>query len=94
MTEDEAKTKWCPFARVGYTGGDQSSATPNRLTEGGIDCLNGANLCLASGCMAWHANSTDEFKRNAEYEFARTGRRLVPTGSDVNGHCGLAGKPE
>lgn len=44
MTEEEAKTKWCPFARVGSEG--------NRAFDVGntiqADCH-----CIGSACMAW-----------------------------------------
>ncbi len=55
MTEDEAKKRWCPFARTysysldGATGVTTAAASINRLGLGpDRDCL-----CLASGCMAW-----------------------------------------
>lgn len=43
MTEDEAKTKWCPFSRVSHF--DHAA---NRDSDGAPD-----GRCLASGCMAW-----------------------------------------
>lgn len=51
MTEAEAKTKWCPFARsYDYVTGAEIPVPLNRDTTGGPDvhCL-----CLASACMAW-----------------------------------------
>lgn len=56
MTEAEAKTKWCPFARA--ISGDDEPAAVNRqsnIQSAGApdrDCL-----CLASGCMAWRVSS-------------------------------------
>jgi len=60
MTEDEAKTKWCPHARelgdgaVSYNRDYNGKATRAR--------------CLGSGCMAWQwidrMTATDD-----EYEF-------------------------
>ena len=47
MTEDEAKTKWCPHARVG----DRDCA-PNRDCDGTILSV---HKCIASQCMAWRA---------------------------------------
>lgn len=51
MTEDEAKTKWCPFARVTDV---ISSGGGNRWDGGGNPY--GAPigyLCIGSACMAW-----------------------------------------
>lgn len=65
MTEEEAKTKWCPTART--HDGDRI-ASVNRKYDGGPDI--GAQ-CLGSGCMAWRWD----------------------TNIQINGYCGLAGKP-
>lgn len=64
MTEDEAKTKWCPFSRVpvGYTSSSYASVTTetvsaNRTTYVGDNPRNPKQLagtnCLGSGCAAW-----------------------------------------
>ena len=45
MTEEEARTKWCPFVRI---GGHRS--TYNRDEDGTVI---DAALCVASSCMAW-----------------------------------------
>ena len=72
MTEEEAKTKWCPMARVNYTVEDskwQGEALTNRgdfLKAGPPDML-----CLASGCMMWEGDSCG----------------LVFNGSGINVHC-------
>ncbi len=48
MTEDEAKTKWCPFAMAA----PRASTTPgiNRYEKGEPA---GGTSCIASACMAW-----------------------------------------
>ena len=98
MTEDEAKTKWCPFARVGYANGDISSATPNRLTEGSTtDCLNGANLCIASGCMAWRSRHQWFDNAQQEPEWVSYAPYAFEPGEGQerdDGYCGLAGAPQ
>jgi hypothetical protein len=48
LTEDEAREKWCPFART--SGGTEEDLAINREYGGEPDV--GA-LCLASDCMAW-----------------------------------------
>ena len=56
-TEEEAKTRWCPFARTEAVGAANDIAI-NRDSDGNTA---GAK-CLASGCMAWRgqfATSTD-----------------------------------
>ena len=47
LTEDEAKTRWCPFAREAIQAGSSAAATANRHLGRAL-CT-----CLASGCMAW-----------------------------------------
>lgn len=52
MTESEAKTKWCPFARTGaFTDrGPMMAVTTNRDPR--PDVQSSCN-CIASDCMAW-----------------------------------------
>lgn len=53
MTEDEAKTKWCPMFRVSNAGagGSQYSSTSFE-TKTNRNFISNPQ-CLASGCMAW-----------------------------------------
>lgn len=46
MTEQEAKTKWCPYSSV-YTS---QGGCANRLQDGHP---REGTLCLASGCAKW-----------------------------------------
>ena len=78
MTEDEARTKWCPFARVVERQNDQSY---NRCVivqqYGGAEALPipiGAK-CVASECACWVVDAG----------------ATVPPGehSTAQGHCGL-----
>lgn len=46
MNEDEAKTKWCPFAR-----------NQPAINRGGMDFLHDCDpRCIGSECMAWRWN--------------------------------------
>lgn len=47
MTEEEAKTKWCPFARQDTRGGVTSYGGEGSSTYP-VKCM-----CIASACMAW-----------------------------------------
>lgn len=90
MTEDEAETKWCPFARVitsvldlengrniGYAG------SHNRLpTENGIKLPTHASCC-GSACMAWRWHSKK----------AESGVEYYGLDESLDGYCGLVGKP-
>ncbi len=92
MTEEEAKTKWCPFVRMiaGKIADDGKSehrdgTTPfNRIVDG----ENGryayprvAGCCIGSACMAWRYSVEGLDKTTEEM------RKGYP------GYCGLAGKP-
>lgn len=62
MTEDEAKTKWCPFVRV-VIGPDNPTWQGGMLTNrGAIPADNRDTLCIGSQCMAWRwTRSPDGF---------------------------------
>lgn len=53
MTEDEAKTKWCPLTRLAYGAGVNGSVTLNRDRYG--QPFDEAR-CLGSRCMMWVAD--------------------------------------
>lgn len=58
MTEDEAKTKWCPQSRYVYGFGDHPQ---NRWKQEGGEALNPlACRCIASECMMWRWWSEDK----------------------------------
>ena len=82
MTEDEAKKKWCPFARVTEKWPDGVTCARNRVvtidgnSESELSSVEHASdlvgtKCLGSQCMAWRKEE----------------------GLNIEGYCGLAGKP-
>lgn len=84
----DAKTKWCPFARV---GSDFQNHAPNRVVktnhaDGTVRKLDIAmgSLCIASDCMAWRWVET--------HIQDRFGNLTIKSG-DTHGFCGLAGIP-
>jgi hypothetical protein len=63
MTEDESKTKWCPFFR------QTDDLVTNRNDDKGWLGENGN--CIGSDCMAWRRTSTETCvhgSRKIEYE--------------------------
>ena len=92
MTEDEAKTKWCPMVRLGVTVGGEPAPGLNRFTNpNNMKSMDFAK-CIGSACMMW---------RNAESEQYVNGMRLQHTSTYPveavvtvrHGYCGIAGKP-
>lgn len=77
MTEEEAKTKWCPFVRASGADGEWHT---NRPSIADVEAK-GFDLCCGSACMAWRWEIAPE---EVEPEWGRPN----PTG-----YCGLAGKP-
>lgn len=81
MTEDEAKTKWCPMVMVASSGGAY-----NRNSLGGIGYIDTKDIhCIGSQCMMWR-----EYK---EKFIGYIYDELVITNKPEGGYCGLAGKP-
>ena len=90
MTEDEAKTRWCPFAN------DRSAPAERKDSSGAVISAR----CIASACMAWrwHIVEADDIADDARARpvevwpdltpYHPPGRKLVR-----HGLCGLAGKP-
>ena len=79
MTEEEAKTKWCPHVRSIDTQIGPDDGGPCNSHMEGEDLKDGRNpiyaRCIGSACMAWRF--VDEVIN-------------LPTSP---GYCGLAGKP-
>lgn len=91
-TEEEARTKWCPFARsAGVTDGGEIVVS-NRDAEsinkiGHAETLNPLSCrCIASGCQAWR---WDHKQIVGEFQPEHGGKP-----ENRHGYCGLAGRPE
>lgn len=58
MTEEEAKKRWCPFAR--YSAGSNDNASNRWQRQDGDNDLNPPTCrCIGSGCMAWREAYND-----------------------------------
>jgi hypothetical protein len=66
MTEEEAKTKWCPAVRV-YRRTSHDNVDYSETNRGEDTATPTAHNCIGSACMAW--------RWGQEYEYAET--RLV-----------------
>lgn len=105
MTEEEAKTKWCPFSRVVETGPTGNhTLVRNRVTRVASDGSAVSSLahglagaqCLGSDCMAWRWGQ----KPNPSYTPQHGAMWPQPhppvamyIRDETTGGCGLAGKP-
>lgn len=97
MTEQEAKTKWCPMLQVSAATG--VLGTVSNRSNAFDDNSDRHGRCIGSACMAWRttysATLTDQSGNvrrvgaGAMYDMSRE-----TLGSElVGGFCGLAGKP-
>lgn len=78
MTEDDAKTKWCPMARYERDLVNRSSPHPQNMN------------CIGSACMAWRTEDIEMYC--ADLDRPEDGDD-VATEIVKTGYCGLAGKP-
>lgn len=108
MTEEEAKTKWCPFTRAGTA---QRLAPVNRDISADVDSL---TRCIGSACMAWRTCDGPLGAIQEKVLMLDSGRPEGFTHSEVlevspgfnrsfwtkrapaepSGYCGLAGSPQ
>ncbi len=81
LTEEEARTKWCPHGR----GVDNDFAA-------GIVVTNLGCLCLGSDCMQWRWLG----RRITFYDGDNGSGTTQTPENDIGkrGYCGLAGRPE
>ncbi len=82
MTEEEAKKKWCPMARVHIV--ENEDYYHNRTATGpAVNKGTAKANCIASACMMWRWEGRE----------APAGSVFENEKSTVYGYCGLAGKP-
>ena len=85
MTEEEAKTKWCPRANISNDSFKNTVAS-NRYVGGGIP--EGCR-CIASDCMMWESHDYYVNENgSAFFKDSDTEKRKHVTGGD----CGLKSK--
>lgn len=87
LTEEAAREKWCPFARV-YAVVDGDVVTVNRetLSQPAKWCR-----CIASGCMMWRWEAGARLDAKRDFVVQGMGEHGV---GHARGFCGRAGKPE
>lgn len=85
MTEEEAKTKWCPFSSSRVI---QRPTAPEEAYVAAIlepETNQPSTLCIASSCMAF---------RWMPERLIRTMDELEPVKTIQHGFCGLVGAPQ
>lgn len=89
MSEEEAKTKWCPFVRfhvfAPLENMDGSTVQMARTNRDGDDA---STLCIASARMAWRTLAQDQITASTS-GMSSFAQRLI-----IGGYCGLAGSPD
>lgn len=85
MTEDEAKTKWCPMARViHFHDNDGPGISPAAGNRGAHGQPKPESLCIASDCMMWVATDNEYPTQPSETTVRHPLSNVKPAG-----HCGL-----
>ena len=84
MTEDEAKTKWCPHAVASHTDPRAKSEWDEDGNSTGTKRFR--HNCLGSACMAWRWWSRS-------YPNEPSTPAVLEARKNDEGYCGLAGRP-
>lgn len=103
MTEDEAKLKWCPFARKGMRS-PTSANIAEAMRDQTYHTISDEVNCIASACMAWRGESYVEIVVENDEQadpWVKAGWTKAIRKSDgvyvvyqpAVGRCGLAGNP-
>ena len=83
MTQEEAKTKWCPMVRTGLVAGmavnHHAGSRLDAPPQGGV---HDETRCVASACMMWRWDSLP------------ASGSVVHAAYEPKGYCGLAGAPQ
>lgn len=100
MTEDEAKTKWCPFARcasavAGLEGACVREHLPslNRIALPADLMVPSAARCIGSACMAWRWDEPWTSRTEEGHGGDIVIRLKRKPGEPRLGFCGMAGAP-
>jgi hypothetical protein len=93
MSEEEARQKWCPYARADMAGQtvvmamERAPAAVARADGKGYDVV--STRCIGASCMAWRWEVTPgEIAAQATGKLQYTVLSHAPIG-----FCGLAGQP-
>lgn len=89
MTEDDAKTKWCPMFRRSMALSPKGSNTIINNRE--LDPVRRSSNCIGTECMAWRSMNPGSEDIDPAVEDAGTVISFVFV---PHGYCGLAGEPE
>lgn len=94
MTEEEAKTKWCPHVRL--VSGQQHGSTEWHTNRPSVAEVHdkGFDLCCGSACMAWRF-LPQMYRHKSGYDSDSKTNSFGVEGEPLprEGYCGLAGKP-
>jgi len=83
MTEEEARTKWCPMVRITWY---PTPAPETSISGWNRDEIN--TNCIASDCMMWRKGEKKEVEIDRGYGQPPAYIDVVETG-----YCGLGGRP-
>lgn len=96
LTEVEAKTKWCPLARVVETddAGEPVQGWPVGNHASDASYAHPRARCIGSACMAWRtATETDQGIERPDPSWRRH-PSVKEIWERTVGYCGAFGRPE
>ena len=96
MTEDEARKRWCPMARVSSASAGNRGVATIAVNGDQTECpsITFGALCIAAQCMAWRWAPDDDDWVDEQIRVPGAPSYTTQNVPPRRGYCGAFGRPD